>query len=961
VEAFLEKVISEIIAKDVKHLEVCCFVVPNRRTGLYLKKYLSEKIKKTIFSPQFLTIDEFASKVSGLETSDNLTLLSLLYQSYKETLSDEKTTSHPFDEFVTWGNILLADFNDIDSQLADAEKVFSYLSEAKAIAQWNPDNPILTPFQKNYLTFYNSLSGIYSVFLKKLLENKIAYQGLMYKHIVENNLCTAFSVTWEMIYFVGFNALTLAEENIVDFYIKNNKGQLFFDYDHYYLDNKITEAGNHIRKSISKWGKSPFHDDLNSFKIVSKKISVIGIPQNIGQAKVCGLLLSKFKTTDKPNDTALVLPKEDLLFPVLNSLPENIEYTNVTMGYPLDKTLIYDLFESFITLYENAFRIQKLKADSKLKFNVKDLLKITENPFLNQINSFEISYNQEATYSFNKRLVKDNKLFYTSDQLATLIQEIFIDESLYTDIIKLIFSVDEQDSLKMVHLLTNVLNIIKNANVFQQKQAVDLSVEIEFLYYYSKLLKKLEVFFETVDNIEVNSFRVLHRLLAKSLSVPFTGEPLSGLQIMGLLESRNLDFKNVIMLSVNEGVLPLSKANNSFIPIDIRRHFKLPVYFENESIYAYHFYRLLQRAENIYLIYNTEHDILGSGERSRFISQLLYELPKYNNAINITESIITAPLISDKNDYSIYIEKTEDVLKLINEKTVKGISPSSLSVYLQCNLRFYFQYILRIEATEEPDETIDAAQLGSAIHFALEEIYKPFAGKSLYKKDITLSVNDIEDLLIRAFKEDIQHIDVNFGKNHLLFKIAFKYLNNFLNEEKKLLDSLSENGQKLIIESTEKQFDTQLNICSNGKNIPIKLIGKVDRIDRTGNLTRIIDYKSGTIDSKDLNLKDWEMLADDTISGKIIQLLMYSYLYASNFKQINFVSGFTSMKKPDEGLLILKFPGGDESYNNDIHAQFENFLVSVFEKLYDKTIPITQTKNEKNCKFCDFKKICNRL
>jgi len=961
VEAFLEKVISEIIANDVKPLDKCCFVVPNRRTGLYLKKYLSEKIHKTIFSPQFFTIDEFASKVSSLETTDNLTMLSLLYQSYKETLKDDKAVSHPFDEFISWGNMLLADFNDIDSQLSDAEKVFSYLSEAKAIALWNPDNPVLTPFQKNYLEFYKSLFDIYKNFINKLLESNLAYQGLMYKQIIENNLCTGFIDTWEKIYFVGFNALTIAEESIVDFFIKNNKGQLFFDYDHYYLDNIITEAGNHIRKSIIKWGKSPFHDELDNYKNIVKKISVIGIPKNIGQAKICGLLLSKFENTGKPNDTALVLPKEDLLFPVLNSLPENIEFTNVTMGYPLDKTLIYDLFESFITLYENAFRFQNLKAESQLKFNVKDLFKITENPFLNQISFFEIEDEQKTIIKFNKRLLKDNRMFYTSDQLASLIKEIFINDNLFADVLKLIVDIEGHDSTKMVSLLNNVLTLLKSAKIFQQKQTIDLSIETEFLYYYSKLLKKLETFFITVDKIEVNSFKVLHKLLVKSLSVPFTGEPLSGLQIMGLLESRNLDFKNVIMLNVNEGILPLSKANNSFIPVDIRRHFKLPVYFENESIYAYHFYRLLQRAENIYLLYNTENDELGSGEKSRFISQLVYELQKHNAAIDITESIITAPLISEKTDNSIIIEKTDDVVKLLNEKIAKGISPSSLSIYLQCQLRFYFQYILKMEAPDEPDETIDAAQLGSAIHFALEEIFKPFIGKSIDKKDITLSAAEIEDILNKAFKENLQHVDTHFGKNHLLFKIAFKHITNFLTEEKKLLDFLAETNEKLIIESTEKPLEASLNIKTGDENTVVKLIGKVDRIDRAGNMIRIIDYKSGSINSNDLNLKDWEMLSEDTISGKLIQLLMYSYLYASNYKQTNFVAGFISMRKSNEGLLKLSFPDDNKSYNNEIHINFETFMKSIFETLYNRTIPISQTKNEKNCKFCDFKKICNRL
>jgi len=963
VQVFLEKVINHIISGNIENLEKCCFVVPNRRTGLYLKKYLSENLKQTIFSPNFFSIEEFAVKISGLEVADNLTLLSFLYQSYKESLNHDNTSSHPFDEFIAWGNILLADFNDIDTSLADYEKVFSCLSEAKAISQWNPENPVLTPFQKNYLNFYNSLAGIYKLFTEKLLKNKMAYQGLVYKHIVQNNLYSSCADNWEKVFFVGFNALTPAEENIVDFFIKNNKGQLIFDYDHFYLDNKLSEAGDHIRKGINKWGKSPFHDELDNFKSKTKNIQIIGIPQNIGQAKICGILLSQLEKTENPNDTALVLSKEDLLFPVLNAIPDNIKQANVTMGFPLDKTLIFDLFDSVIVLYENALRVQKLKTESHLKFNIKDIIKIIENPFLSLINEHEsVPFtSQDKLQNFSKKLLSESRVFYTSSQFAELVADTFSEDSIASLLLNLICSIEKPASREMTSLLSQVLNLVKQAEIFKQKQKNELSIEIEFLYYYAKLLKKLQQFLETNEDIEVNSFKALHKMLTRSLSVPFTGEPLTGLQIMGLLETRNLDFKNVILLSVNEGVIPLSKSNNSFIPIDIRRHFHLQVYYDNESIYAYHFYRLLQRAENVFLIYNTEHDKLGSSEKSRFISQLQYELPKLNPSVSISEHIISAPLNFDKFDNKILIEKNDIVINLLKDKISKGISPTSFGTYLQCKLRFYFQNILGLAIAEEPEETIDAAKLGSAIHDVLEQMYKPLVGKNVNAKDIAFSSAQIENFLIEAFRKNNQHIDTNFGKNHLLFKMAYKYIVNFLKEEHQLLELLAEKSEMLIIDSTEKKLETLLNIDTKEGQLAVKLHGRVDRIDVKGQLTRIIDYKTGAIDARDLKLKEWEMLNDDSISTKIIQLMVYSYLYASNFKKANFVSGFFSLRKPDKGLLNLTFPDGEETYNENIHDKFEDFMKNVFSEIFDKEKPINQTDNEENCKYCDFKKICNRI
>ncbi len=953
-QAFLERVITHILNNKNTAVESSCFVFPNRRTGLYLKKYMAENINRTIFSPAFYTIDDFASEISGLHTEDNLILLSYLYQSYKETIKEEKTAVYNFENFISWGNMLLSDFNDIDSYLAAPDKVFEYLSEAKAITLWNPDNPVLTPLQKDYLKFYKSLGAIYKVFTTKLLANKIAYQGLMFKQIVDSKLYKSYLNKWETIYFIGFNALSNAEEHIIEFFVKNNKAQIFFDYDQFYLNNIQSEAGFHIKKAIKRWGKSPFHDEFKYFETLSKEIHIIGVPRNIGQAKLSGLLLSQFDNTGEPNNTALILSQEDIVFPVLNAIPEHIKNVNVTMGYPLDKTSVFELFDAIISLYENAHRLLNIRKGKSIRFNVKDVLRITENAFIKLID------NKTESYVLNKILIDKNIIFYTSKEILEIINSFNVSDNLYFSALQQVFCLQKYDCKEIVAILRSTVDIIIKADIFHSTVHLDLSIEAEFVYYYTRLLKKLQVFLDTIDEDEVGSFKNLHKLIMKNLKIPFTGEPLSGLQVMGFLESRNLDFKNVFILSVNEGIMPLTKYQNSFIPIDIRRHFLLPVYYENDSIYAYHFYRLIQRAEKIHLIYNTENDTLGGGEKSRFIAQILYELSSFVN-INIKQSVLTTPIIAQNNTYKISINKTDDVMALLEKKAVKGISPSSLNIFKQCSLRFYMQYIIGIRELEEPEENIDAAQLGSAVHWVLENLYKQKTAAVIEKEFYNITSEELEIILNEAFKNHSKNTDTQYGKNHLLFKIAHKYLVNFLNEEKKYVNDLSVNGQELFIESTELLLKKTFNFNTEYGPITVNLNGKVDRTDRLGDTIRIIDYKTGTVKDEDIKLNSWDKLYDDKVSEKIIQLLLYTYLYAQEYKIHDFKCGFYSLKKNRDGYMFIQFPDGETTYNEKINDAIETFLIDTFTTMFNKGIPIEQTIHKEHCKYCDFKIICNRL
>jgi len=963
VQSFLDKVVKTILAKENLALEKCCIIVPNRRTALYLKKIIHETLNKVAFMPDFYCIDEFASLLSKLAPASHITQLILLYESYKESLDESTNASQSFDEFISWAQILLSDFNDIDSQNANAYDVFTYLSEAKAIQQWNPEKSFLTPFQKKYLAFYNSLSKIYKVFTEKLTDKKIAYQGLMYKHIINNNLYENKEFYWAHYFFIGFNAFTEAEETITDYFIKNKNAELYVDYDAYYTDNNLHEAGYHVRRIFNKWGKSNFYEGFNFYKSAPKNINIVGIPQNIGQAKFAGQLLSTLEIKNEPNHTAVILLSENMLFPMLNALPENIKDVNITMGYPLENTIIYDIFDSILGIYESSTALKKIKGKNSFIVNIKDILKITQNPFLQFVSSLGNTNTDNATltYLFNKKLTEVNKVYYTLLEVEKAVQTNLPDTHPVAMVLTKISLLHEANSKTIALLLYEVVALIKDIIKNLPEKQLQIDMEVEFLYHYERMLNTLLSFLNEATDIEIHSFKSLHKMLVKGLRVPFTGEPLCGLQLMGLLESRNLDFKNIIMLGVNEGIMPASKTNNSFIPLDIRTHFNLPVYYHNESIYAYHFYRLLQRAENVFLLHNTEADAMGSGEQSRFVSQIQYELPLYNSQIKIKRHILSIPFSEQDTDFSLTINKTDEVIEQLKTKLQKGISPSSLSIYLQCTLRFYLQFVMGINANEEPDDTIDAAHLGTIIHDVLENIYIPLIGKELITKDISIEDANIEMLLENSFRKNLENIDTTIGKNLLLKKIAFKFIQNFLKEEIKSIEKNKEPHQKLSLLHTEKKLELPIEMETTNGPLCVNLTGKVDRIDKVGNTYRIIDYKSGVVKKQDFVFSDWEMLNGGNISAKIVQLLTYAYLYASTSNNYFFETGFISLKRPDEGILRLMFPDETSSYSKEVHEKYHSFLITVLKEMLDSEKPICQTQNNDNCKYCDFINLCHKM
>jgi CRISPR/Cas system-associated exonuclease Cas4 (RecB family) len=504
-----------------------------------------------------------------------------------------------------------------------------------------------------------------------------------------------------------------------------------------------------------------------------------------------------------------------------------------------------------------------------------------------------------------------------------------------------------------------VVEILKNGIIAQHEKNAEnkTSLELEYLFAYTKISKRIQSLMidynHSIDSIK--TLRGIINLIVRSTTLPFYGEPLMGLQVMGMLETRTLDFENVILLSCNEDILPSAKTVNSFIPFELKRYFGLPTYSDKDAIFSYHFYRLLQRAKNIYLLYNTESDALGGGEKSRFVTQLLYEIPKVNPNVTITEQLVNIPIISE-NSNEITILKTPEIMERLNGMADFGISPSSLNRYRNCSLQFYFHAIAKLKEVDEVEETIGADTLGTVIHEVLERLFTPFVGKNVKEENIRAMQPQVEALTTECFEKHYNKNELSFGKNLLTYKVAIKFISNFLDAEIATIKKATKENKPLHIKALEQELTTEITI---GRKI--KISGKADRIDSLGSTIRIIDYKTGKAEDKELKFEDWDMLEQDSNLAKSFQLLTYAYLYQKMNPTIkdNITSGILTFRELSRGLKTVSIHK-NELLDADLLQEFENQLKKILITLFDESTPFIQTVEVSNCEYCSFKGICNR-
>lgn len=907
-QTFIDDVLAHTLQTADFPLADTTFVLPGKRAGAFLQTRLKDKIKANTFAPEVWSIEEFIGDITGLNLLDNTNSLFRFYEIYKD--HTPKSDQEDFETFYSWAQTLIYDFNEIDRFLIDTPDFFDYLGQIQDINHWSLQND-QTELVKNYLKFWNKLPEYHTAFVHSILDNKEAYQGLMYRQAARG-ISSYLNSTKNNIIFIGFNALNKAEQIIIQTVLNKNRGEVFWDIDQSFFEDKQHEAGLFLRKYHQEW--PCYSERQNDFNWLGqnyakpKYIESIGIPKNIGQAKYVANILQDLAKTDKLANTALILNDEGLLAPILNSLPESVKDINITMGLPLQSTPLASLFETLFSIQE-----QENKS-----FYYKNILEIINHPTITPAL-------EGVSNPLQDEITTKNLVFVSLENLLKL-----TDKKVHP-LLKLCFSDYREQPLKFLKAVTRLTDLLRP----KQKDRV---LEREYLFHFNAVFKKLRNLLDRYNPLK--TIKALHQVyndILQTETLDFRGSPFQGLQLMGMLETRVLDFETVILTAVNEGVLPSGKTNNSFIPYDLKMEYNLPTYKEKDAIYSYHFYRLFQRAKSIYLLHNTDNSGVNSGEKSRFVTQLEVESPEHHKFIerNIAPAVVSTPSTLQE------IKKTPEALEKLKKLAKVGFSPSALTTYIRNPIDFYKKYILNIGDPEEVEETVAANTLGTVVHNALEEFYKPYTGQTLTPTDIDKMYAQIENQVKFQFEENYKKAPLTEGKNLIIYEVAQRYLQNFLQKEKQ---GVKHHDLK-IIQIEDKKLKEPLKI--DQFNFPIYIRGKVDRVDEIDGYRRVVDYKTGNVERRELNLYDWDKLTEDYKYAKAFQVLSYTSMIAQNKRDFKAQGGIISLKKLSEDFMPFaqkesSRKKGITQIDGNVLRVFHRELRKLIGELFDPEIPFVE-------------------
>ncbi len=863
--SFLNDIIQDLNDSDHAISELI-FIVPSKRAGLFLKRALMHFYKEeTFIAPIILSIEEFISQLSGLRSIDAIETLFEFYEAYLSV--DTKAPKESLETFSNWAQTLIQDFNEIDRYCIDHHSFFSYLSEIQDINHWYLQKE-KTVLVQNYINFWENLLVYYTHFKESLLKKKKGYQGLLYRCAAEKIESYTAAATQQHI-LVGFNALNNAEQQIFQTLLEADKAEAYWDADQFFIEHEYHEASLFLRNFRAQWNyykEQPFKWVQNHFSS-EKEIHLVGVPKNVGQAKWVGTILSTIPTTALEK-TALVLSDESLLLPMLNALPATIPTVNITMGLPLQEVPLTSFFEQLFKLHKAP--------------NSRGLYYVTVLQILNSPPAYWLLGG--IAYQIAQRISRENLVYLTAAKL----QE-FAETTSQKEAITLLF-VTWRDASHAIAQSSAIITALKKC-----LDPTKHPLELEYVYRFYVVFNRLHTLQSTYNYLTtITTLYRLYKDVIKSESLDFRGEPFRGLQLMGMLESRCLDFETVIITSVNEGILPAGKSANSFIPYDLKSAYKLPTYREKDAIYTYHFYRLIQRAKKVYVLYNTEDEGVGGGEKSRFLHQLEID----RRPAHTIQQYIASTAIPSIPTTVMEIPKDTDVLQRIQELAMHGMSPSALATYIRNPLDFYYQYVLKIRETAQVEETIAANTLGTVIHNTLENFYKPLEGKMVSEAAIEKMMVRIPSEIKQQFHDEYTQLDITHGKNLLIFEVAKRYVYNFLKSEKALVAS----GAALRIIGVEHTLKAQVNVPS--LNYPVYIKGKVDRIDELDGSIRIIDYKTGKVTKNEVIIKEWGLLTEEYTYSKVLQVLAYAYMQQqSGNLPTTFDAGIISFKNLKEGFI----------------------------------------------------------
>ncbi|MDR1459012.1 MAG: PD-(D/E)XK nuclease family protein [Bacteroidales bacterium] len=926
-KSFLLQTAEYIKTNYSNDLPNICIVVPGKRSIVFLKKQLASLYEKPFLSPAFFSIEDFFSFITGVNPATKEEQLLALYQIHLSLLADKKEQEQTLlHEFSAHAQLMITDFNEIDVSLADTDVLFSSLYSIKELSFFGKREEELSPFQKNYLGFFKELAVYYKQFTNHLLKQNKGYQGLIYRKAAENISRYIDSLPYLKYVFIGFNALTKAEEVVIEYLLKADKLDYLVDGDVFYIKNKIHEAGRFIRNIQRLFqNNQPLQFIGNYFAETPKNIHIMGLPQSVTQAKFLNEIIGTIQSSDNTLDnTAIVLADETLLLPVLHAI--DTTDANITMGYPVKRTILYQLVSNFLIALENRDKFNRNAQETNIKLYHKDLFIFFNNPYI-----CDMLGRDNSQEDIPAKLQRNAKLFYAKQDYQQLITKL-------SPSVQMLFF----ELFYAKNTVSSVCNNIRTLLVEIQKKTTLNFAERETLFLLYKYTGELQNALSLLDSMDITSFRFLFENYVSELTLSFHSEATTGLQILGVLETRTLDFKNVILLSVNEGIIPAGKAINSFIPYDVKTHFGLQTYRGKDAIFSYHFYRLLQRAEHIYLLYNLDAKN-GAMEKSRFLYQLKNELKTFDN-IKITDEIIASPPINPETETSVCIQKTEDILISLKQKKY---SASSISAYLECGLRFYFQYVLELEETNAHtiDDMLQSATIGTVIHAVLEKAVENGRFKRMTKTEIE---QNVRTHICNNKQLNLTEEDLLYEKNHLVFQIIVKYIDSYL----KHVQSFEKD---VMIEQTEEKLERTLLVDDSAV---ITLKGIIDRVDLWNNGNkRIVDYKTGKLQDAELKVKDMETIFDGKHT-KAFQLLFYAYLYGKQYNPTYLEAEIISFRKLDTSYILSI--DKEKQLSEEVLADFENGLIQVIQSILYAETSLTATPFLDRCKYCSYKDICRR-
>jgi hypothetical protein len=912
--SFLSLLANHILANHSFEMESLTIVLPNKRARVFLLEELKQTIQSNSFAPRIISIEDFIQEIASIRTIDSIELLFEFYSVYFSITNKKELQS--FEQFSNWGKTLLQDFNEIDRYLLSPNHVFSYLKEIEAIKRWNLELQDKTRLIENYLQFWDNIPLYYDTFYKHLLNKGIGYQGLIYREAVENLNHFSNTIGNHHFIFAGFNALNKAEEMIFQHLLSIEKATVLWDAEETFLNDPYHDAGlfaRKIKKSWSFYKNNPYQWIFNEFK-ETKNIQIMGTPKTIGQAKLAANIIQTIADQQPLEKVAIVLGEENILIPLLNSLPNAVSHLNITMGYSGKNNPAQLLLSKLFKMHQNAFK----RSQSSYVFYYKDVLEVLQNPLVEPFVNAKTLVNQINQYNYT--FISHVKLIEMYNQSNSFFQLLF-----------------EKWSANPVQILDTLATVLLQINQFLQSEDSKDKITNSFVYAIFKMINKLSTYCSEHNYItSIEGLHGLYKQIIDLAEVSFEGEPLQGLQIMGVLESRVLDFETVIITSMNEGVFPAGKSQNSFIPLDVKRELGLPTFKEKDAIYTYHFYHLLQRAKNIYLLYNTESEGIDAGEKSRFITQL--EVEKQPNHI-LSHQIYNA-ILPEKAHEPMVVRKSELVMERLREMAENGFSPSTLTTYIRNPMQFYFQRILRISETEEVEENIAINTLGTIIHATLEVLYKPYLNTFLSVSNVENMLKIADGEVFKQFKTVYKEGEISKGKNLLAFEVAKRNVYNFLQLEKRLLEQ--DDAVKVLF--LEKNFEQVLQDVR--LPFPIKIKGNVDRIEMRNGKLRIIDYKTGKVEQNGLAIQNWNGLTDDIKHDKIIQLLCYAFMVQAEFPNTEMEVGIISFKNLKAGFMPFQIKEGREVILNEVDdsvlEDFKTELIGLLNEILNVELPFEE-------------------